>query len=256
MDRGRQCLAILLVMLAAGCAPGAQPSIATPSQPIAAAATHRPGEPINPGVRPTAVQCRQLLTADVDAAKRLRSELHVDGIPPTDVAVLAASVDPRADVSTIGIPLAPEELEALKASGIAIDRSTPLALRVQAAEPGRFGGIWIDPPGSGRYVVAILDADPAALALARCLDTGLDARYVAARWSVADDTALQARISVDFDELKASGIKIVSTGLSVRESVMVVIVGVTGLTDDIRARLVARYGDTIVVEEQGPITPV
>jgi hypothetical protein len=36
---------------------------------------------------------------------------------------------------------------------------------------------------------------------------------------------------------------------------MVVIVGVTGLTDEIRARLVARDGDTIAIEEQAPITP-
>jgi hypothetical protein len=67
--------------------------------------------------------------------------------------------------------------------------------------------------------------------------------------------ALRARIGADFGELRSSGIKIVSSGVAVRASVMVVIVGVTGLTDEIRARLVARYGDTIVIEEQGPITP-
>ena len=35
---------------------------------------------------------------------------------------------------------------------------------------------------------------------------------------------------------------------------MVVVVGVTEVTDQIRAALVARYGDAIVVEEQAPIT--
>jgi hypothetical protein len=41
----------------------------------------------------------------------------------------------------------------------------------------------------------------------------------------------------------------------VRGSTMVVVVGVTGLTDAIRAELVGRYGNTIVVGEQGPIAP-
>lgn len=255
MDRGRIYLALLLLALAGACAREAQPSIATPSMPSVATATHRPGEPINPGVRPNAVECRQALTADLGAAKRLRAELRIDGIPSTDVAVLAASVDPRSDVTTLGIPLAPDELVALQGSGTYVDRASPLTFWVQAAEPGRFGGIWIDPPGSGRYVVGILDRDATALALARCLDAGLDVRYVAAGSSVADDNALQARIGTDFDELRSSGIRIVSVGVGVRAAVMVVIVGVTGLTDDTRAKLVARYGDTIVIEEQGPITP-
>ncbi len=223
--------------------------------PGVAAATHRPGEPIGPGVRPNAVACRQVLTADLGAAKRLRAELGVEQIPGTDVAVLAASVDPRSDVSALGIPLTPAELVALHESGIYIDRASPLTLWVQAAEPGRFGGIWIDPPGSGRYVVGILDTDPTALALARCFDAGLDVRYVAARASLADENALLARILADFEELSSSGIKIVGVGVGVRAAEMVVIVGVTGVTDEIRAGLVARYGDAIVVEEQGPITP-
>jgi hypothetical protein len=37
---------------------------------------------------------------------------------------------------------------------------------------------------------------------------------------------------------------------------MVVYVGITELTDAIRTELIARHGDSIVVEEQPPITPV
>ena len=223
--------------------------------PSVAAATHRPGEPLNAGVRPVAAECRDRLAADLDAARRLRAELHIDGIPSTDVAILAASVDPGADLTALGIPLAKSELEALRASGTDTDRSSPLRFRVQVAAPQRFGGIWIDPPGSGRYVVAILDRDPSALAVARCLDVGLDVRYVAAAWSVADDNALQARIGADFGTLRSNGIQVQSVGVGVRAAVMVVVVGVTGVTDQIRAALVARYGDAIVVEEQAPITP-
>ena len=138
---------------------------------------------------------------------------------------------------------------------MALDPSTPILYWVQVGEPGRFGGIWIEPPGSGRLVVAILDGDPAAATVARCLDAGLEVAYVAATRSLADLNALNARISADMGELRSGGMLIQSVGLSVRRSSMVVVVGVTGLTDAIRAELVGRYGDTIVVEEQAPIAP-
>lgn len=215
----------------------------------------QPGEPLDPGLRPDAAACRRQLTADIDAAKRLRTELRIDGISSTDAAVTAAADDPGADVATLGIPLTTTELATLRASGTLIDHSSPLVFWVQAAEPGRFGGIWIDPPGSSRYVVAILNSDRAALTLARCLDGEVDVRYVAATRSVADHNALVARISADMDELRSNGVLIQSVGISVRTSVMVVVVGVTGVTDAIRAELTARYGDAIVVEEQPPITP-
>jgi hypothetical protein len=153
------------------------------------------------------------------------------------------------------VPGASAELTALHMSGISIELSSPLLFWVQTGEPQRFGGIWVDPPGSARFVVSILGTDPTALALARCLDAGLDVRYVTATRSVADETALVARISTDMGEFQSSGIHIVSAGIGVRASVMIVIVGVTGLTEAIRAELVARYGDSIVVEEQAPATP-
>ena len=253
MDRGRVCAVLLLAGLAAGCFSEAPASIATPAPSGPAIASHRSGEPLSPGVRPTAAECRQHLTADTGAAKLIRSELAIDGLPSTDIAILAAAADPGADIATLGIPITVGELEALRASGTFVDRSSPLRFWVQGGASERFGGIWIDPPGSGRFVVGILDTDPSALALARCLDTGLDVRYVAARSSLADDNALQARISADLSQLKSSGIKVVSVGIGVRAAATVVVIGVTGVTDEIRANLVARYGDTIVVEEQSPI---
>jgi hypothetical protein len=196
-----------------------------------------------------------MLVADVDAAKRVRADLHVEGIPSTDAAVQAAAADPGADVATLGIPLTSNELAALRSSGISMDRRSPIRYWVRVGEPSRFGGIWVDPPGSSGQVVAILNSDPGALALARCLDDGVGVRYVAATQSVADELALVARIGADGTELRSSGIAIQGVGIGVRASVMVVIVGVTGVTDAIRAKLIARYGDSIVVEEQAPITP-
>jgi len=163
--------------------------------------------------------------------------------------------DPAADVAALGIPLTSAEVSALHASGISIDRASPLRSWVQTGEPQRFGGIWIDPPGSARYVVGILKSDPMALALARCLDAGIDVRYMTATQSVADDNGLVARISADMGVLESRGVHVVSVGIGVRASVMIVIVGVTGLTEAIRTELIGRYGDAIVVEEQAPASP-
>jgi hypothetical protein len=215
----------------------------------------QPGEVVSPPPRPDGKACRDLLVADVGAAKRVRADLRIEGVPATDAAVTSAAADPTADTATLGIPLAASELTALRASGSYLDRSTPILYWVQVGEPGRFGGVWIDPPGSGRLVVAILDIDPEAATLARCLDAGADVAFVAATRSLADISALNARIAAYMGELRSGGVLIQSTGLGVRGAMMVVVVGVTGLTDAIRAELVGRYGTTIVVEEQGPISP-
>ena len=254
-------LLILGPALLAGCAvqPGSPAAATERAVPTASASPSvealQPGEAVSPPPRPEGATCRDLLVADVGAAKRVRDELRTEGVPATDAAVAAAAADPIADTATLGIPLTTSELTALRASGLALDSSTPILYWVQVGEPSRFGGVWIDPPGSGRLVVAILDGDPAAAKLARCLDAGLDVAYVAATRSLADTNALNARISADMGELRAGGVQIQSVGLTVRGSTMVVVVGVTGLTDVIRAELVGRYGDTIVIEEQGPIAP-
>jgi hypothetical protein len=124
----------------------------------------------------------------------------------------AAAADPTADTATVGIPLTAGELTALRASGIALDRSAPIRYWVQVGEPGRFGGVWMDPPGSGRLVVAIPDSDPAAATLARCLDAGADVPHVAATRSLADLNALNARISADMGSLRSGGVLIQSVG--------------------------------------------
>lgn len=257
----RTVLPFLGVALLAGCAvqpgsPAAATERTTPSVSATPSARMlQPGEGVSPPPRPDGAACRNLLVADVDAAKRVRADLRIEDVSATDAAVTAAAADPIADIATLGIPLTTSELTALRASGIALDRSTPILYWVQVGEPGRFGGVWMDPPGSGRLVVAILDSDPVAATLARCLDVGADVAYVAATRSLTDLNALNARISADMAELRSGGVLIQSVGIGVSGSTMVVVVGVTGLTDAIRAELVGRYGNTIVVEEQGPITP-
>jgi hypothetical protein len=255
MGQGRIGRLLLVAALAGGCAGQAGSYPAGPGHASPSSVAVQAGQPLDPGLRPSAETCRQQLTADVGAAKRLRAELRTADIPATDAAVTAAANDIAADITALGIPLSRAELTALHASGIFIDRASPVLFWVQAGEPQRFGGIWIDPPGSARYVVGILNSDPTALALARCLDAGIDVRYVTAARSVADDNALVARISADMGVLQSSGVHIVSVGIGVRASAMIVIVGVTGLTEAIRTELIGRYGDTIVVEEQASASP-
>jgi hypothetical protein len=255
MGPGRIGSLLLVAAFAGGCAGQAGSSPAEPGQTSPSSVAVQAGEPLDPGPRAGAEACRQQLTADVGAAKRLRAELRTADIPSTDAAVKAAATDPGADITTLGIPLTSAEVTALHASGIFIDRASPLLFWVQTGEPQRFGGIWIDPPGSARYVVGILNSDPTALALARCLDAGVDVRYVMAARSVGDDNALVARISADIGALQSSGVDIVSVGIGVRASVMTVIVGVTGLTEAIRTELIGRYGDAIVVEELASASP-
>jgi hypothetical protein len=241
MGPGRIGRLLLVAAVAGGCVGQAGSSSARPGQASPTSVAVQAGEPLEPGLRPSAEICRQQLTADVGAAKRLRAELRTAGIPSTDAAVKAAANDPGADITALGIPFSGAELTALHASGIFIDRASPLLFWVQTGEPQRFGGVWMDPPGSGRYVVGILSSDPTALALARCLDAGIDVRYVTAARSVADDNALVARISADMGALQSSGVHISSVGIGMRASVMIVIVG--------------RYGDAIVVEEQASASP-
>jgi hypothetical protein len=246
---------VLVAILAGGCgqAPGLSPGPVrqTPSPTTVPS----PGEPLVAGPSQSAAACRLELFADVAAAKRIRSDLRVPGIDASDAAIAAAANDPAADLSAVGIPLTYTELVALQASGLSLGGG-PLSEWVEVGEPTRFGGIWIDPTGSDRYVVSILASDPGAVGLAQCLGTGVDLRFVAADTSVADLKALVDRIGGDIDQLRSDDILIASAGIGVRKSVMVVIVGVTGLTDEIRTKLIARYGANIVLEEQAPAQPL
>jgi hypothetical protein len=182
------------------------------------------------------------------AASRIRAALRVDGLPSDDVAVRAAAADPGADLTTLGIPLLANEVVALAEGGIAPTAHERLAILVHTGAPDRFGGIWLDPPGTDRHVVAVVGPDPATLARARCVE-GDNTNYVTARLSVEAGLAIQERVDADWQALAAQGIKLASTSYDEKRGI--VIVGVTGLTDEIRLLLVQRYGD-IVVEEQAP----
>jgi hypothetical protein len=231
------------VILPVGC--GAPPAL---SQPL-----HAYGEPLDAGPKPAAHACQQRLRSEQVAAARIRTELRVDGVSTEAVAIKAAAADPTSDLTMLGIPLTAAEAQAIRRSGTAIDPGTPLAFWVNAGAPERFGGIWIDPPGSNRYVAAVVGGDPDTLALARCVE-GPDARYVWATVSMADGQAVADRIGADMQGWRARGVPV--NLVDYDETKGVVVVGVTTVTDALVQQFQSQYGPLVRLEVEGPIVPV
>ena len=228
--------------LLAGCADEPAPSVG-----------HVHGEPIAAVERPSDEDCQRRLRAERQVAKRVRAELAVDGIAATDAAIEAAAADPTADTQILGIPLTADELVALKASGYGMDGASALAFWVNAGASDRFGGIWIDPPGSSHYVVAVVGGDPQTVATARCLE-GVDVRYVWAVTSLADGEAIKDRVGTDMQALRAMGIEL--NTIDYDELRGIVEVGVTHITPGLEQQFVERYGPLIRLVEQGPVVPL
>ena len=233
-------------------------SLAGCGEAPAASVAHAHGEPIAvvPSGAPDAAACDLRLRAEQLAAQRIRQELRTDGISVDPVAVKTAAGDPGATTAVLGIPLTASELNALTKSGSALDGASALSYWVSAGAPERFGGIWIDPPGTSRYVVAIVGGDADTLGLARCLaeaNGGVDVHFVWANVSLAEGRALAERIGNDMAALRASGVQI--NGVGYQENEGTVIVGVTAPTPELERQLIERYGQPIRLEKQGPLAP-
>jgi hypothetical protein len=76
MGPGRIGRLLLVAAVAGGCVGQAGSSPAGPGLSSPSSVAVQAGEPLDPGLRPSAEACRQQLTADVGAAKRLRAELR------------------------------------------------------------------------------------------------------------------------------------------------------------------------------------
>lgn len=210
------------------------------------------GEALPTLVSPAASTCDRLLRADLVAARLIRSGLAYFGLSSDDVRLATAAADPAADLTQLGIPLLPDDVAALHTAGLAIDGRTPIISWVSTGRQDLFGGAWIDPPeNQSSVVVSVVDGDPAAYELARCLERpDVQTRYVFAERSQADLHAIQASIEADRDKLPAEGIRLISTVQLPNENL--VEVGVQGLTKEIADVLVERYGDGIRVVEDRP----
>jgi hypothetical protein len=242
--RSTVAILVLVAVLVVACAPApARPASGTPAAraPIEASpvATAPDGDP---------AACDDVLRADTVAARNIRSSLDLQGnLLASDAAIEAAAWDPTADTETIGIPLRPGELRTVLGMGMFMDAATPMAFWVNVGRPDLFGGMWVDPPGSGRHVVSIVDDAPGTRALAACLERdGLDVRYVVATVSGAELRAVQDRIGAEWQDLQASGIRIVSSFVDTIANR--VVIEAEGVTQAQVARLQERYGPFVQVD--------
>ena len=204
-----------------------------------------------PGPVPEPAACDALLRADQAVAAAIRTDLHVPEIPSDQGTIAAVADDPAASTETLGIPLTSNETAALRRNGVAVhDPTAAIANWVNVGAADRFGGLWIDPPGSEHFVVAIVGGDPATLTLARCLER-VDTRYVWANLSIGEGRAKAHRIGSDIQALQAQGLDI--NGVGYRENEGTVVVGVTTPTSELLTLLLARYGPPLRLEQMGPV---
>jgi hypothetical protein len=257
---------MVAIVTVAGCtvssgAPSAE-TIATPI-PIVTSPTIEPspsptprtlalGEALPAVASPSATTCDRLLRADIESARRIRAGLADDGVAGDDARLAAAAADPAADLTQLGIPLLPDDIAALRTAGFWIDGKTPIISWVSTGRQDLFGGAWIDAAKSqSSVVVSVVDGDPAAHELARCLERpDIETRYVNAERSQADLHAIQASIEADRDTLPDEGIRLIGTAQLPDENV--VEVGVQGLTDEIATKLIERYGEGIRMVDDRP----
>jgi hypothetical protein len=215
-----------------------------PSRALLPAAEH--GDPIALGQAPTPAECLAAIRRETAAAKAIRGELRIDGLLATDVAVGTAANDPDASIELLGIPLTPAEARIVEPFARGSEPEVGVQQWVTIGAPDRFGGLWYDPPGGDRLVVAVLGSDPATVGLARCVAPP-DTAYVHAVRSLAEGYALQERVTDGTEQLRTEGIDVTLVGYDERRGV--VTVGVETLTDAAVEAIRSRYGDDIVVEE-------
>lgn len=203
--------------------------------------------------RPSNSECATLIRSDHSTAAMVRATMGIDGIADTIGAAEHAASDPAADDSSYGIPLTPAEVELARAASRPPDATVGPAGLV-AAHPEALNALWLD---GGAAVISVLEPDPDILRLARCLEIGEQQnriRYVSAGVAATELAALSDRIMSDRDVLSDEGIEITITGSDpATETVMV---GVKTLNEDIKRRLVERYGTVLDVIETDGATPL
>lgn len=234
---------VAFALLAGACARTG--AIAPSSSPAPA------GQTINVSGLPAPNNCDARLRAEIDAAVGIRLSLRIYGLSVGRDAAVAAAADPNSTLAEVGIPITPAERRALATNGLSVGDNLPLGEWVFDGAPERFGGIWVDPPGSGHYVVSIVGPDDASVELARCVAalTNLPTRFVVARMSDREGEALKDRISGDAQRIQSEGIPL--TMVDYDETRGVVVVGIDKPTDAMVRRIHELYGPAVdVIDEQ------
>ena len=211
------------------------------------------GTPLEAPARPPDETCDELQRNDREAAMRIRTsvDLAMTGVGTVAEDVDAAATDPTADIGLIGIPLLPDEVQILRTGGMYLDERAPLAFWVMSGRDDLFGGYWVDPPLSSRFVVGVVDGDQSSMELVECLRRGdLDVRYVFSERSWRELLDWKDEVVADMNALRAEGVPITSVGPDMLTNTLEV--GVDGLTDEMAAVLRERYGAALRLEDEPP----
>lgn len=232
-------------------AASASPSPAAASPSPTASPAPAIGTPLEAPAKPPAATCDDLQRSDRVAATGIRNgiDMSVIGIGGSAEDVEAAMSDATADIDLLGTPLLRDEVHTLRTSGGVLDDRAPLAFWVMDGRNDLFGGYWIDPPGSTRFVVGVVDGDPSSMELVECLKRGdLDVRYVFSERSWRELLAWKDEVGEDMNALRAEGIPITSVGPDMLTNTLEV--GVEGLTEEMTAELRERYGAALRVKDE------
>jgi len=264
MDRRvRHLIPAIVIAALAGCsvAPSPQPLPHASEPPAAPTAATLPssspafahGDQLDVIDRPDGATCDATLRSEKGVAAAIRDDLHALGIPWDPASVEAAAVDPEASTEVLGIPFTPTEQVVLHRFLGTVDPMDAMKYWVVVGAPDRFGGLWFEAPGSGSIVVGVVDGDPETLALARCLERGVETRYVWAALSLAEGLANADRIGDDHERLQAEGVDF--NGVSYRPDEGTVVVFVDEPTPELEELFLSRYGPPLRLEQGGNFAP-
>jgi hypothetical protein len=214
-----------------------------------------PGAPLLTPLAPDPAACAALIRGDIDGAIAVRRLLatFVPELAADRAAATRAAGDPDADLERYGVPLMPAELDQLDAAGVSFDFA-PLALHLDLLRD-RFGGRWIDPPGTNLTVAL---TDPALVLSLRCYEPeGSQVRYVQAGWSLTQLGELRQRIEADWESgrLAEEGIEVLSLAEGVEGNRYVLFIGVGDASPTVRHHLRLKYGEAVVTVAGQMISP-
>lgn len=170
------------------------------------------------------------------------------GFPSSEELVARVAADPSYSSEDYGVPLSgAERAEMLRR--IDVERAAQPAVDYALAQPD-WTGYRIDQLAGGEPVFFFAGQIDAHFKPIAALMGPTTFRVERVERTLTELLELQKRIDADTEELVGGGIALTMTAINVRANR--VTVGVDGLTDEVRDRLVEAYGDALTLRDQAP----
>lgn len=198
--------------------------------------------------RPSAEQCDPEIRQAISTAVAVRATWNLPDVPATGAAAQTAADAPDSTWADYGVPLLPSERSSLADRRISPDPVGLLAAWVNTHSDS-FGAI-VD--GSGGVVVNVDTSDERLLQTTRCFESGSlvgSVRYIRSALSTKELDALLAQVVRDRDLLLRDGITMTATWTD--GATGTVVIGVAEVTPAIVAKVRARYGPFVRVQQSG-----